>query len=147
MGGWLGGGFARLGLGLRSWAGSRGREERGRCGFVCVAGGCGGVAFRAEFSTVLGGCPLWFFQLSASASALAAPLGVESQVRTRGGRRAAGVGWGGGLNAKESAERMGSVCTSYLLSVTGEKGRNVPDLGVLHAYVYIYTHTHTHERC
>ena len=49
-----------------------------------------------------------------------------------------------GLNAKESAERMGSVRTSYLLSVIGEKGRNVPDLGVLH--IYIYTHTHTHAR-
>ena len=48
-----------------------------------------------------------------------------------------------GLNAKESAERMGSVCTSYLLSVIGEKGRNVPDLGVLHVYIYIHTHTRT----
>ena len=34
--------------------------------------------------------PPRFFQLSASASAPGAPLGVESQVRTRGGGRAAG---------------------------------------------------------
>ena len=59
---------------------------------MCAAGGGEAGAFRAEFSTVRGGCPLWFFQLSASESAPAAPLGVESQVRTRGGRRAAG-GW------------------------------------------------------
>ena len=74
---------------------------------VCVCGGgWGGVAFRAEFCTVLGGCPLWFFQLSASASALAAPLGVESQVRTRGGRRTAGVGWGGvGVLTRRKAPR------------------------------------------
>lgn len=53
VGGWLGGGFARLGLGLRSWAGSRGREERGRCGCVCVWGGRGGVSCRILYGAWL----------------------------------------------------------------------------------------------
>lgn len=82
----------------------RSLSRRGVGGWVCAPGirtsqlevagegreRCAWGPFRAEFLRVRGGCPPRFFQLSASASAPGAPLGVESQVRTRGGGRAAG---------------------------------------------------------